>query len=239
MGTDNKQLSALILVGGKGTRLQSVVHDRPKPMAEVAGRPFLERIVSRLYGQHVGRIIFCTGYLGDVVERHFGSGEKWKMEFEYSRDPSPLGTAGAVRRALERVQSDDFLIINGDSYCEFDVGRLVEVHSANNATATMWLVQKDDCRRYGSVVIDEKGAVLDFREKSPQESAGLINAGVYLFTRKTAGNIPSGRAVSMELEVLPSLIGKGLYAVRDDGPFIDIGTPESYAKAESFFQADY
>ncbi|MHC4662646.1 MAG: nucleotidyltransferase family protein [Planctomycetota bacterium] len=229
---------ALILAGGKGTRLKSVVNDRPKPMAEVAGRPFLEWLLLSLKKQNVKRIIICSGYMGDIIESHFGDGRRLKMEIEYSREFAPLGTAGAVRNAIGNIHSDRFLVLNGDSFCNFDVAGLEKTHADSNANATIWVVEMEDCGRYGSVVVGEEGVVLDFREKSADKCSGLINAGVYLFSREFAETIPSDRAVSMETEVLPDLIGHRLFAVKGEGPFIDIGTPESYAGAESFFQAD-
>lgn len=230
-----KDLSVMILAGGRGSRLKGVVRDRPKPMAEVSGKPFLEWLVLLLKRQSARHVIFCTGYMGIKISDFFGNGQKWKMDFEYSPETTPLGTAGAVRLALEYVRSENFLVLNGDSYCDFSAEKLLDMHSANNASATMWLVRKDNCERYGTVKVDERGNVLDFSEKSDLKTSGLINAGIYCFTRETAEVIPSGQAVSMELEILPNLAGHGLFAVQGTGPFIDIGTPESYAESEDFF----
>ena len=225
---------AVILVGGKGCRLQSVVNDRPKPMAEVAGRPFVEWLLLALRAQGVQRAILCTGHMGEMVEAYFGDGRHLDMEIVYSRDPTPLGTAGALRHALGQICSECFLALNGDSYCRVDVERLLKAHRAHEARATLWLVRVDDCSRYGSVEIGRDGTVYAFREKSQERRSGLINTGVYLLERKLVKTIPEGRAVSIETEFFPSLIGHGLYAVVGDGPFLDIGTPEAYATAEQF-----
>ena len=227
-----KSPDAVILVGGKGARLRRVVGDRPKPMAVVAGRPFVEWLLLSLRAQGVRRVVFCTGYMSEVVEAHFRDGRQWDMEVEYSCDPSPLGTAGAVRHALSQVRSDRFLVMNGDSFCRVDINRLVEVHTMHSARATLWLVEVNDCSRYGSVVVGTDGAVQAFREKREQKIAGLISAGVYLMEREAADTIPEGRAVSLETEFFPRLIGHGLYGVVGDGPFLDIGTPEAYGEAE-------
>jgi D-glycero-alpha-D-manno-heptose 1-phosphate guanylyltransferase len=232
---DHKMLDAMILMGGKGTRLRNIVSDRPKPMAEVAGRPFVEWLLLGLGTQGVRRVIFCTGYMSEVIEAHFGNGRQWDMEIVYARDPFPLGTAGAVRYALSQICSDRFLVMNGDSYCSFDISRLEDVHSIYDARATLWLVSVDDSRHYGSVSIDEHGAVQAFCEKLPKKRAGLINAGVYLLEREVVHSIPMGRATSIETDLFPQLIGRGLYAVVGEGPFIDIGTPEAYNKAQQFF----
>lgn len=226
---------AVILAGGKGTRLQGIVNDCPKPMAEVAGRPFVEWILLTLQAWGIQRVIFCTGYMGEVIEAHFGDGRQWNMEIEYSRDPVLLGTAGAVRRALAQVHSDRFLTLNGDSYCYVDMNHFEAVHVGCNARVTLWLVRRDDCSRYGSVEIGADNAVRSFREKSLRQCAGLINAGIYLLEREAVQTIPEGRRVSIETEFFPSLIGHGLYASVGDTPFLDIGTPEAYAMAEQFF----
>lgn len=230
-----KSLDALILVGGKGTRLQGVVSDRPKPMAEVAGRPFAEWLLLDLRAQGLRRAIFCTGYMSAVIEAHFGDGRQWGMEVTYSRDPFPLGTAGAVRYALSQVRGERFLILNGDSYCRIDLKRLAQAHANRRASATLWLVPVDDCRRYGSVVIGEDGAVRAFQEKSPEKRAGLINAGIYLLEHVVAEAIPEGEAVSLETAFFPQLIGRGLYAAVGESHFLDIGTPEAYAISDEFF----
>ena len=233
--TNNMQLEALILAGGKGTRLGGVVIDRPKPMASVNGRPFLEWLLLSLRAQGVYRVILCTGYMSEMLEAHFGDGHSLDMAVQYSRDPALLGTAGAVRHALGLVQGDRFLVLNGDSYCRADLCQLSQAHASRPASATIWLVQVDDCRRYGSVVIGKDAAVQAFQEKLPEKCAGLINAGVYLLERQVAETIPDKRAVSLETEFLPELIGHGLFAVVGEGPFLDIGTPETYAIADEFF----
>lgn len=228
-------MDAIILVGGKGTRLQSILSDRPKPMAEVAGRPFVEWLLLALAAQGVRRVILCTSYMSEVVEAYFRDGKQWDIEIIYSSDPIPLGTAGAVRHALDLVRSDPLLVMNGDSYCRLDISRLEEVHSTRSARATLWLVWMNDCRRYGLVEIGNNGAVQAFREKLPEGRSGLINAGVYLLEREIVESIPKGRTFSMETDLFPMLIGNGLYAMVGEGPFIDIGTPEAYTIAQQLF----
>ncbi|MBN1359571.1 MAG: nucleotidyltransferase family protein [Sedimentisphaerales bacterium] len=225
---------AMILVGGKGTRLRSAVSDRPKPMAEVAGRPFVAWLLAMLHDQGIRRAVLCTGYLGDLVEAHFGDGRRWDMDLRYSRDPFPLGTGGAVRYALDRIEGDRFLVLNGDSYCRCDIALLASVHTRHHARATLWLVGSEDCRRYGSVLVGPDGAVQSFAEKPSAPESGLVNAGVYLIERAAAETIPAGRCVSLEREFFPGLVGHGLFAVASQDAFIDIGTPESYAGAEQF-----
>ncbi len=238
MGTDSKPLDTMIMVGGKGTRLQAVINDRPKPLAEVAGRPFVEWLVIALQTQGVRRLIFCTGYMSEVIEAYFHDGRKWGMEILYSRDPIPLGTAGAIRYALGLVRSTRLLVMNGDSYCRIDIRRLEKAHIARGACASLWLVPADDCRRYGWVEIGEDGAVQAFHEKPSEKHGGLISAGIYLLEREVVESIPEGKAVSIETDFFPQLIGNGLYAVLGKGPFLDIGVPEAYIAAQKFFEKD-
>ena len=226
---------AIILVGGKGTRLQSIINDRPKPMAEVAGRPFVEWLLLRLKSQGIQHIILCTNYLGEVIEMYFGNGRHWNLEIDYAREPGLLGTAGAVRHAVSKIRSDRFLVLNGDSYCHMDISRLEQIHCTWGARATLWLAKVSDSSRYGSVEIGINGVVQSFREKQTQKTPGFINAGVYLLERNVVEAIPAGCVFSIERDIFPQLIGHGLYAVAGDEIFLDIGTPESYAAAEQFF----
>lgn len=230
---------AVILVGGQGTRLKSVVNDRPKSMAEVCGRPFVEWLVLALRQQGVTRLIFCAGHLGQVIEAHFGDGKRFGTEIICARELMPLGTAGALRYALDLIRSDRLVVLNGDSYCRVDLRQLLQIHQDRGALATLWLVPAEDSGRYGSVDIDSQGRVCGFREKTAAARPGLINAGVYLLERSVVGKIPRGRAVSLETEVFPGLVGSGLYAVVGKGPFVDIGTPQSYETASRMLQDEF
>lgn len=228
-------MKAVILVGGLGKRLRKIISDRPKPMALINGQPFLELLLIYLRKKKINDIILCTGYKGHKVEEYFGEGVRFDLNITYSREQSPLGTGGAVRNALNHFKNERFLVLNGDSFCNFDTDLLLQAHEETSAKATMWLVAMNDCRRFGSVDIRGNGIVTSFREKSSALHSGLINAGVYLIERSIIENIPEDCAVSLETEVFPQLVENGLYAVAGDGPFLDIGTPESFTEAQSFF----
>ena len=232
-------VDAIILTGGKGTRLQSILDDRPKPMALIAGRPFVEWLLLMLRHQGIQRAVMCTGHLSEAVESYFGNGQDIGMELVYAYDPLPLGTGGAVRNALVKTNSKRFLVLNGDSYCRFDLSNFLKTHLAHNARVSLNLVQVKDCSRYGSVKINKDGMVLAFLEKSPGKIPGLVNAGVYLLERDVVEGIPEGKMVSLEKEILPGLIGNGLYAVVCKGIFIDIGTPESLNKAKKILKDEF
>jgi NDP-sugar pyrophosphorylase family protein len=227
-------LQAAILVGGKGTRLRSVVSDRPKPMAEVAGKPFLEWILIGLRDRGISRIVLCSGYMPEFIENHFGDGSRLELDISYSVDPYPLGTGGAVRFALGHLSSSRILVLNGDSYCDFDIEHLINTHEESKAVATIWTTQVEDSSRFGSIDVSQNGGVLAFHEKQASRGSGIVNAGVYLVARDVISEIPEGRAVSLETEVFPELVGCGLFAANGDYPFLDIGTPESFAIAEDF-----
>lgn len=230
-----KSLDTLILVGGRGARLRNVVTDRPKPLAEVAGRPFVEWLILSLKAQGVRRMVLCTGYMHEAIEAYFRDGGRWDVEIVYSRELTPLGTGGALRRALHHVHSDPLLAMNGDSFCHVDVHTLVATHSARRARASLWLIPAEDCRSGGMVEIDEHGAVRAFHEKPSERQQGLMSAGIYLFERAVVEAIPPDKLISLETDVFPNLIGHGLYAVIGRGPFLDIGTPDAYEAARHCF----
>lgn len=232
-------IDAVILAGGRGTRLQSVIQDRPKPMAQVNGRPFVEWIVRQLIAQGIRRIILSTGYRAEAFERYLGSGKRFGAEIVYSCEPAALGTGGAVRLAMQHVRGNRFLALNGDSYCRFDLHRLLQFHERVNASATLWLTAVDVCDRYGAVEIGPNADVIAFREKQPGLGAGAISAGVYLLERSMIATVPADRPISIEQEIFPGLIGSGLFAVTGGGPFLDIGTPESYATANDVLGKEF
>ncbi len=149
-----------------------------------------------------------------------------------------LGTGGAVRQALEMIQGKCFLVLNGDSYCRDNLGELATLHQQRKATATMLLVPVPDCQRYGSVRVDANRRVTRFAEKCHVPAPGLINAGIYLFERRVMEQLPFGRNLSLERDVLPTLVGQGLYAISCSGPFMDIGIPETFRAASAFMQQE-
>lgn len=233
---DLTAVTAVILAGGLGTRLRSVVADRPKVLAEVRGRPFLAYLLDQLTAAGVSDVVVCTGYLGDQLEAAFYDSYRG-ASLRYCREPLPLGTAGALRLALPMVQSDPVLVMNGDSFCHADLNDFCHWHQARGARATLLLTEVPDTRRYGRVFVDAHGRVRRFEEKGDAAGPGRINAGIYLLTQEVLRAIPTDAAVSLESEVLPAWIGRGLYAYPTNGAFLDIGTSEAYARAEQFFFA--
>jgi NDP-sugar pyrophosphorylase family protein len=230
-------MKAVLLVGGMGTRLRAVVPSAPKPLATVGGRPFLELLVRQLRSQGVRQVVLSTGYLADQIEREFGDGKGLDVTIEYSREPCPLGTAGAVKFAQVHLRDvPDFLVMNGDSFMEVDFAELVRFHRAKGAVVSMAVRSVPDAQRYGTVGLNEQGMVEGFSEKAGVAAPGLVNAGVYVFSQEIFESIPGG-PVSLEKDVFPSLLERGVYGLEQQGMFIDIGTPEDYARAQGIFDS--
>ena len=221
---------ALVLVGGLGTRLHSVVKDRPKPMSPVGDRPFLAYVLDLLVKHGFLDVVLCTGHLGEMVEEHFGDGRGLGLHLRYSREPEPLGTAGAVRFAADLVSGDEFLLLNGDSLFAVDLRLLMDDHRRAGALATLALRPMEDGGRFGAVDLAKDGSITGFREKDPARRNVLINGGVYAFRRELLEKIPEGRAVSLEREVFPDLLGPRFRGVVSDGYFVDMGLPEIYMR---------
>ena len=227
--------TAVILAGGLGTRLRSVVADRPKVLAEICGRPFLTYIFDQLLGARINRAVLCTGYRGDQIQETVGNAYK-SLTVGYSRELSPLGTAGALRNALLEIHGDQVLVVNGDSYYETDITVFWNWHQSKGARGSVLLTTVPDTRRYGKVETDRQGKILRFNEKGTNAGPGLINAGIYIVNKQLIFSIPSGRKVSLEQEMFPQWVGQELYGCSSEGRFIDIGTPEDYARAAFFFK---
>lgn len=226
--------TALILAGGFGTRLQGVVADRPKVLATVRGRPFLTYILDQILKSRIRGVVLCTGFGADAIEREFGPAYE-QLQLAYSRETSPLGTAGALRNAISRVHSEVVVVLNGDSFCDIDLEEFLSWCDIHQARLAQVLVKVDDTSRFGRVVARDSGEIVKFEEKSHSGDAGWVNAGIYRFEKRVLDDIPSGREISLERDVLPLLVGHGLYGFKTGRQFIDIGTPQSYAAAEEFF----
>jgi D-glycero-alpha-D-manno-heptose 1-phosphate guanylyltransferase len=223
---------AVLLVGGLGTRLRPLLSSAPKALAPVGNRPFLELLVRQLGNQGIKNLVMCTGYLGDQIEQQFGDGSRFGVTIEYSRESSPLGTGGAVKLAERSLQGcADFLVMNGDSFLEIDFLSLLQYHRSHRATATLAVIQVDDSSRYGTVRINADDRVVEFCENTGQNSPGIINGGVYVFSTAVLERIPAGQ-VSLEKDVFPKLVDEGVFAAKQQGLFIDIGTPVDYARAQ-------
>jgi D-glycero-alpha-D-manno-heptose 1-phosphate guanylyltransferase len=228
-------MKAILLAGGKGTRLQSVISNLPKPMAPVAGKPFLEYLLLQLKSFDVHDIILSVGYKKDSIISFFSNGSKWDINITYVPENVPLGTGGAIQEALRFIDDEYILVLNGDSYINVDITQYIHWHFQKRCKASIVITKMDDTSRYGTVELDREDRINNFIEKEKSKEPGWINAGVYLFHRSVFQNKSPLKFCSLEKEILPNLIEKGLYGHRCRGAFIDIGIPESFNRAASFF----
>ena len=230
---------AVLLVGGLGTRLRSVVPSTPKPLAAVGDRPFLTLLVRQLRYQDIRHLVLCTGHLAHEIEKELGDGRRWDVTIEHSREPHPMGTAGAVKFAEPLLREvSDFLVMNGDSFMEIDFRQLIHVHRKSGGIATMAVLRMKNEMRYGTVQVSAEGRVRGFREKIDGDPTGFVNVGIYVFNHRIFEHIPEG-PVSLERDVFPKLLDHGVYALEQNGVFIDIGTPEDYARAQGLCERLY
>jgi D-glycero-alpha-D-manno-heptose 1-phosphate guanylyltransferase len=231
---------AVILAGGLGTRIRHLLPDLPKPLAPVAGRPFLEWVVRFLYAQGVTRILISTGYLGDRIGDFAKTMILPGLELSCVREPAPLGTAGAVIHSLESLPKGtmNVLVCNGDSLALADLRALLTALTQSGTDASLLAVRVPDAAHYGTVRADDDGMLQGFYEKRP--GAGLANAGVYMLHAATVARFPDTVPLSFEYDVFPSLLEQGLKlkVVPCDCPFLDIGRESTLAKAETFVRAN-
>jgi NDP-sugar pyrophosphorylase family protein len=226
-------IPALILAGGLGTRLRSVLADRPKALAPVAGRPFLSLLFDQLLAAGVRRAVLCTGHRAHQVEEVFGSRYR-DLALTYSREETPLGTGGALRFALPQLDAELALVLNGDSYVDCSLAEFHAWHRAHGLAGSLLLAWVEDAARFGTVDVDATGRIRAFREKQGLVRPGWINAGVYLLARPLLETLPAGRTVSLEYEAFPAWLAGGLGGYARRAAFLDVGTPESLAQAEAF-----
>ena len=226
--------TVVILAGGLGTRLRSVVTDRPKVLAEIGGRPFLSYWLETLEVQGFREVTICAGYLGDQVERTFGNAFG-PLRISYSRETQPLGTGGALRLALPQVATETLLTLNGDSFCEVDLAAFWQTHTQQRRVASMILRFEQDTQRFGRVTMHPDSRLENFLEKSDLARPGWINAGIYLLPKRWLEPVQLGLVVSLERDLLPKWLAEGIHGFPSAGRFIDIGTPESFAQAQEFF----
>ena len=227
-------MKALILAGGYATRLRPLSCQKPKLLFPVAGRPIIERTIEALKKAGVDEVVLAVNYLADVLESHLKS-EYAGVKITYSRDPSPLGTAGPIKLAEKVLKgSDPFLAFNGDILFETDLKEMVALHRERRAVATIALREVDEPSRFGVVVLNGEMRVREFVEKPKKEEApsNLINAGIYVMSPQILSYIPPGRRFSSEEDVFPVLAKeKKLYAYRYQGGWFDIGTTEDFRNA--------
>lgn len=224
-------MEAIILAGGFGTRLQSVVRDVPKPMADINGRPFLSFLMDLLAVNGVEKAFLSVGYRHDIVVDYFGARYK-TIELEYVIEDRPLGTGGAIRKSLSKARCEDVLVINGDTLFYIDIRKFFDFHMQRKSLFTLALKPMNDFDRYGTVVVEDD-RVTGFEEKSFR-TFGYINGGIYVINKRLLEYFNRfGLHFSIETDFLQEYLGEvKVFASIHNGYFIDIGIPEEYQRAQ-------
>ena len=225
--------SAILLVGGKGTRLQPLTNNSPKPMLPVGGVPFTEHQIVKAREAGISEIVLATSYLAEIFKPYFGDGSKFGIEIKYAVEEVALGTGGAIHNAAKLLSpADQVVIFNGDVLSAHDLDAQIKFHEANSADVTLYLTEVADARAYGSVELLSGQRVKSFLEKMENPPSNLINAGCYIFNRAVIESIPEGKVVSVERETFPQLLaaGKKVFGYVDRSYWLDIGTPAALIK---------
>lgn len=225
-------MQAILLCGGMGTRLRSVVSDRPKPMADICGKPFLQYLLEMLRDKGITEVIFALGYMGEMIEEYFQDGSAFGLKISYSYEEEPLGTGGAIRNALPKILEQEVLVLNADTYFPMDYQGLLRFHQENDGDFSLATRAVPDISRYGAVRRDAAGRILAWNEKledGGQPLAGEINGGIYVMKKSLIAEIPEGKQ-SLEQDYIPKWLseGKRIFGLPFHGYFMDIGIPKDY-----------
>jgi D-glycero-alpha-D-manno-heptose 1-phosphate guanylyltransferase len=226
-------MQAIILAGGFGTRLQSVIHDIPKPMASVQGKPFLSYLLDQLNHFGFTKVVLSVGYKYEVIQQFYGSAYR-NLELVYAVEKEPLGTGGAIWNAIQYTQDEAVLVMNGDSVFLCDINKLLEYHIKQKAMLTMALKESENFERYGTVVLNQENRIVGFKEKQ-FVNKGILNSGIYIINRTIINNFDVEKNFSFEKEILEKgkdklfFVGKVFKSY-----FIDIGIPEDFFKANQY-----
>lgn len=225
-------MQAILLCGGMGTRLRSVVSDRPKPMADICGKPFLQYLLEMLRDKGITEVIFALGYMGEMIEEYFQDGSAFGLKISYSYEEEPLGTGGAIRNALPKILEEEVLVLNADTYFPMDYQGLLRFHQENDGDFSLATRAVPDISRYGAVRRDAAGRILAWNEKledGGQPLAGEINGGIYVMKKSLIAEIPEGKQ-SLEQDCIPKWLseGKRIFGLPFEGYFMDIGIPKDY-----------
>ena len=226
-------MQTLILAGGLGTRLRGIIKDNPKVMVNIKGIPFLEYLILQLKKYGLIDIILCTGYLSEKIKKYFKNVDNWGVNITYSKESKPLGTGGAIKFAEYLIREDNFIVMNGDSFFDIDLDKLISFHFNKKALAIMALAEAKEIKRFGSVKIDKNGMIKSFIEKEKKANSNLINGGIYVLNKEIFKYISKDKSISLEKEIFPKLVGStNFYGISFKNYFIDIGVPEDYKKIQ-------
>jgi NDP-sugar pyrophosphorylase family protein len=225
-------IDAVILCGGLGTRLKETVPNKQKCVAEIAGKPFLDILIDTVIRHNFRRIILAAGHLAEQVIEY--AKNRQDCEIEISLEDKPLGTGGALKNAKKFIYSDNFLVMNGDTFCPAHLTNFYNFHFDNNALCSLVVAKMDDVSSYSSLEIDDGGRILKYRfnERDLVGGKGFVSAGIYLMRKDIFEYFPDDEHFSLEYDVFPKLVGKDCYGYMIDEKFFDIGTAERYLEAQ-------
>ena len=228
--------SAILLVGGMGTRLMPLTSKTPKPMLQVAGVPFTEHQIRKAAQAGIAEIVLATSYKAELFEPYFGNGEKFGIKIKYAVEKTALGTGGGIRNAAALLDDcDQVVIFNGDVLSGHDLAAQIQFHVNNKADVTLYLTKVADARAYGCVELSADSQVKSFLEKMENPVSDLINAGCYIFNRKVIDQIPANQVISVERDTFPNLLSSGVKVCGylDNSYWLDIGNPAALVKASA------
>lgn len=232
-----ENIDAIILAGGLGTRLRSSVSDLPKALAPVNGKPFLDIVLNLLdKSDCVGNVVIAVGYMADKIVSRYKNSKDYQFAINYSVEKELLGTGGAIRKAISFTGTNNVLVLNGDSYVDIDVLSFCTTHKNSNANITIALKEVENANRYGKVNILNDGMITSFEEKVLNQSKGYINAGMYIFKRELFDLVEKNKVLSLEKDLLPTMIKSKAYGFICKGKFIDIGIPETFEIATTYLK---
>jgi D-glycero-alpha-D-manno-heptose 1-phosphate guanylyltransferase len=228
-------LEAVILAGGLGTRLQSVVSEVPKSMAPVNGKPFLEYQLDYLSNFGIKKFIFSVGYKAEIIQKHFG--DQWhSIPVDYAFEKEPLGTGGGIKNAMKLAESEQVLVLNGDTLFRINLNDFLDFHLQKESAFSLALRKVNDVSRYGTVCTDENGMITGFKEKNTSSGEGFINGGIYLIEKNIFFSLPLPARFSIEKDFFEKYYqALAIFAMPFEAYFLDIGIPEDYQRAQNEF----
>jgi len=228
---DISSIDTLILCGGQGTRLRSVVTDKPKILVEIQNRPFIGHMLNKLEYHGIKNVVLCTGYMHNLIEEWVSLSYTGGLKIICSQELKPLGTAGAIQNARDFILSKYFFVINGDTYSDISYNDFISDFIKKKSFGSVAITNAKNTSDYGSIIFDRFGRLLSFKEKSKKNINSYINLGVYIFKRNIINHIANGAKVSLEKELIPKILkqkNKPIFTFKHQGLFFDFGTPERY-----------
>jgi len=230
-------VKAVVMAGGEGTRLRPMTANQPKPMLPVVNRPIMEHVLRLLRKHGLTETVVTVQFLASMVRNYFGDGEDFGMSLQYATEETPLGTAGSVKNAEDALRDEPFLVISGDALTDIDLSDLIRYHKDNQALVTVALARVPDPLEFGIVIVDDDGRIQRFLEKPTwgQVFSDTVNTGIYVMQPEVLAKVPAGEVVDWSGDVFPKLLEAGapLYGWIADGYWEDIGSHESYLKAQA------